>query len=105
MNNGIQVRLGERFNSGGESLIGQNDHGATVIASQLTGFNRHVETILHVFRSNDDSRAVTVTAIDRLHQIALFHTGGKAGTGAAALDVYDNQRQFRHAAVAERLPS
>src|ERR1700716_2499680 len=77
----------ERFDARGQRRVAQYQDRRAVLARDPRGFDRNVETIFHRRGGEDDARTVTVTPEDRLMQIALLDVGRQAGTGAAALNI------------------
>ena len=97
-----ELRFFEGLDASGERGIAQNENRRAVFAGDARGFDRDVETILDPFGSEDDARAVAMTAVDRLVQIALFDVGWEAGARAAALNVKDDERDLGHRGPADR---
>ena len=60
------------------------------------GFDRNIETIFHACGREHDSRAVAVTAEDRLMQITLLNVRRQTCAWAPALNVADDQRDLGH---------
>ena len=67
-----KIRLVERFDARRERCVAQNENRRAVFSRDPCGFDRNIETIFHARGREHDSRAVAVTAEDRLMQIALL---------------------------------
>ena len=98
-----KIWLTEGFHAAADGLVGEDDDGATVLAGNAHGFHGDVETILDILRREDDARGIPVAAVDRLHEIGLLDVRRQARAGSAALDVDDDEGDFRHDGIAEGL--
>ena len=60
------------------------------------GFVSGVEATGRAAGSDDHERSVAVTAVEGLHQVALFHLGRQTRGGTTTLHVDDHQRKLGH---------
>ena len=81
----------------------KNDDRHAVFARDVHRFNGRVKTVFDIRRRNHHARGIAVAAEAGDVQIGLFDVGRHARGRAAALDVHDDQRHFRHDRPAERL--
>ena len=84
-----------------EVAVRKNNDGNHVFDGDAAGFEGDPEAIAGSGGSEHRNGSFGIAAEESLQQIGLFGFCGKAGGGAAALDVADNQRQFDHDGEAE----
>src|SRR5205823_13287956 len=95
-------RFIQRFRSRSERSIAQNKHRRAVLARNPGRFDCDVDTIFHCLGREHDARAVTVSAIDRLMQIALLDVGWQSGARPTALNIANKKWNLRHRSPADR---
>src|SRR5437763_4714760 len=70
-----KIRCIERLDSSRQRSIAQNKDRGAVLARDPGRFDRDVKTIFHRRSREDDARAVAVSAVNCLMQIALLDIG------------------------------
>ena len=70
--------------------------GVLYLSGNASRLERDVKTILYGRGRQHRARAVAVSAKDRLVKIALLDIRGQAGAWSAALNVDNEERNFRH---------
>ena len=105
LNGGVVLHLGNppRLGAVGDESVGQQDHGRHVLHGQASGFEGVVEAVAGRRCRHDDHRALAVTAVKRLLEVALLGFRRQARRGTSALYVHHDQRQFGHHRQSQRL--
>src|SRR5436190_10903433 len=70
-----QMRFVERLDPSRQRSIAQNKERGAVLARDTGRFDRNVKTIFHRRSREDDTRAVAMSAVNGLMQIALLNVG------------------------------
>ena len=76
--------------------IGKHNNDHIKSFRQLPRRDHRIETVLDISRRHHHLRRIAVTAETGRQQIALFDLGRLAGTGATALNIYNDHRYFAH---------
>ena len=85
-----------RLRAIGQIAITENHHRGHVLHGDGGGLDGRLEAIGGGAGGDHGHGAFTMPPQDCLEEIGLFGLGGQPGTGAAALDVHDDDGQFGH---------
>ena len=91
------------LNTGGQGLVGEEDHRHLVALGHIEGQHHQGIAIRNVGRGDNHTGSVAVTHTQRETQVGLLHLGRHARAGAGALRIDDHRRYLRHRCKAEGL--
>ena len=99
----FEIRLVKGLDARGQRAVAEDEDRRAVFAGDPRRFDGDVKAILDSGGSQDDARAVSVAAEDRLVKVALLDVGRQTGTRSAALDIDNDERNLRHRSPADGL--
>jgi len=86
----------------GDEGIRQQDNRSHMFERQFSCPISGIEAVCRSRSGNHDSRAFTVTSIERLHQVGLFALGRHTRRRTATLHIDNDQRQFGNHSQTDR---
>src|SRR5207249_10250604 len=95
-------RFIKSFDARSEGGVAQDENRRAVLARDPRRFDRDIETIFDCRCCEHDARAVAMSAINRLMQIALLDIRRQTCARSAALNITNNERDLGHGGPADR---